>query len=68
MDYSIIGKNIRKIRTEKKMRQKEFNLLSVTNVKGLEFETVYVLDKDMIPNEQYVAYTRALKDLTIIKD
>ena len=24
LDYSIIGKNIRKIRTEKKMRQKEF--------------------------------------------
>ena len=47
---------------------KRLNLLSVTNVKGLEFETVYVLDKDMIPNEQYVAYTRALRDLTIIKD
>ena len=47
---------------------KRLNLLSVTNVKGLEFETVYVLDKDMTPNEQYVAYTRALRDLTIIKD
>lgn len=45
-----------------------FTLMTVADCKGLEFDTVYVLDYDMTDNEKYVAYTRALDNLIIIPD
>lgn len=36
-------------------------------VKGLEFKEIYVLDANMLQNEKYVSYTRALSKLNIIK-
>lgn len=43
------------------------NVIPVRMVKGLEFEDVYVYDKNLDENERYVAYTRALKTLNIIR-
>lgn len=45
-----------------------FNLLNVSECKGLEFDTVYVFDYLMSDNERYVAFTRALDTLIVIKD
>ena len=42
--------------------------MTVFDCKGLEFDTVYVLDYDMTDNEKYVAYTRALDTLVVIPD
>ena len=42
-------------------------LYSVYEAKGLEFETVIVDDTDMNENERYVAFTRALDSLYVIK-
>lgn len=44
------------------------SILTVENAKGLEFETVAVVCKDMEINELYVAYTRALDHLCVVKD
>ena len=54
-----------------KIMLNKINLLSILDSRGLEFETVYVWmpenDKDdMLNNKKYVAYTRALNELTIL--
>ena len=43
-----------------------YELCSVEEVKGLEFETVLVIPDGMTDNELYVAYTRALSRLFLI--
>lgn len=43
------------------------NYFSIIYAKGLEFEEVYVIEKDLNQNEKYVAYTRALSVLNVIE-
>ena len=38
----------------------------VDEIKGIEFDRVYVIDQDMERNERYIAFTRALDNLTIV--
>lgn len=47
---------------------KNLNVIKVEDTKGLEFNTVYVYDKNMNDNEKYIAYSRALYKLLIVKD
>lgn len=58
--YSVLKK-------EGKVSKTSVNVMSVYESKGLEFSAVAVYAKDMSDNEKYIAYTRALKDLTVIK-
>ena len=44
----------------------KLNVLPIGLASGLEFEKVVVADSGMTDNEKYVAYTRALRDLTVI--
>lgn len=46
--------------------ERSIDIMTVTEVKGMEFNIVYVYSKNMIKREKYVAYTRALKELKII--
>lgn len=41
-------------------------VLSINDVKGLEFKTVFVVDEELSYNEKYIAYTRALNRLIVI--
>lgn len=41
-------------------------VLTVKQARGLEYDTVFVYDKDMTRNERYIAYTRALSELYIL--
>ena len=43
------------------------NIMTVYESKGLEFTAVAVADGDMTPNEKYIAYTRALKNLAVVR-
>jgi DNA helicase IV len=43
------------------------NVLTVKQAKGLEYDVVFVFDNQMNKNERYIAYTRALSELYIIK-
>jgi len=43
----------------------KWNLMTIDQAKGLEFETVIVLSGRMTENEKYIAYTRALNELYI---
>ncbi len=40
----------------------------VDEVKGIEFDTVFVVANGLSNNEKYIAYTRALSELTIVFD
>ncbi|MBQ9081433.1 MAG: hypothetical protein IJY26_02210, partial [Clostridia bacterium] len=50
------------------LSKKKINLLSVYESKGLEFAAVAVYDKGMSRNEKYIAYTRALDFLAVIRE
>lgn len=51
-----------------KISKTKINVMTVYESKGLEFTAVAVADGDMTDNEKYIAYTRALKELAIIKE
>lgn len=44
----------------------KIQIFTTTAVKGLEFREVFVIDRDMTPNEAYISYTRALVKLYVI--
>ena len=39
---------------------------TISEVKGIEYDSVIVFDDDMTDNEKYIAYTRALNELYIV--
>ena len=43
----------------------KWNLMTIDQAKGLEFETVIAISGRMTENEKYIAYTRALNELYI---
>ena len=44
----------------------KISIMYVDEIKGIEFDRVYVVDHDMEKNERYIAFTRALDNLTIV--
>lgn len=63
------GKGFLKVAAEvRAIDDNELTLLTVSECKGLEFDTVYVFSDGMTENEKYVAYTRALDHLSVITD
>ncbi|MGN0805804.1 MAG: UvrD-helicase domain-containing protein, partial [Candidatus Coproplasma sp.] len=55
------------VRESGKISKSKINLLTVYESKGLEFTAVAVADCDMTDNEKYIAYTRALKRLAVVR-
>lgn len=53
---------------KKKVSPSKINLMTVYESKGLEFSSVVVVEDGLSDGEKYIAYTRALKDLAVIKD
>ena len=49
------------------IKRDKINIIPLIYSKGLEFETVIVIENDMSRDELYVSYTRALNNLYIIK-
>lgn len=45
----------------------DFQIYTVKQVKGLEFKEVFVCNTDMTFNEKYIAYTRALAKLNVVR-
>ena len=44
------------------------SVVYVDEVKGIEFDRVFVVPNGMSQNEKYIAFTRALSDLTVVED
>lgn len=55
------------VRNTGRISKTNINIMTVYESKGLEFTSVAVADADMTENEKYIAYTRALKNLAIIR-
>ncbi|MDE6585232.1 MAG: hypothetical protein K2K80_00945 [Clostridia bacterium] len=56
------------LRQTGRISKTKINLMTVYESKGLEFTAVAVADGGMTDNEKYIACTRALKELAIIKE
>lgn len=48
--------------------EKKLSIVSVETAKGLEFEAVVAIVDQMSSNEKYISYTRALDQLTVVRD
>ena len=51
-----------------KVSRSKINVMTVYESKGLEFSSVVVVDKGMSKSEKYIAYTRALNALAVVKE
>ncbi|MCM1438239.1 MAG: UvrD-helicase domain-containing protein [Roseburia sp.] len=60
-------KTYNSVRESGRISKTKINLLTVYESKGLEFTAVAVVDGDMTENERYIAYTRALKELALVR-
>ena len=47
------------------LQRTKWNLMTVEQSKGLEFETVFAVTGRMSENEKYITYTRALNELYV---
>lgn len=63
-----VRKSYNDIGEKGKVSRSKINIMSVYESKGLEFTSVVVIDKGMSDAEKYIAYTRALNELAIIKE
>ena len=50
-----------------KVSRSKINIMTVYESKGLEFTSVVVVPQGMSESEQYIAYTRALKELAVVE-
>ena len=50
---------------ESEIRSNCWNILNISDAKGLEFSTVVAISGRMTDNEKYIAYTRALDELIV---
>lgn len=46
----------------------KISIITVEQVKGIEFENVVVIAGQMTTNGRYIAYTRALEELVVVND
>lgn len=53
------------VHSESIVHKTKWNIITVSDSKGLEFNTVIVLSADMTSNEKYIACTRALDELFV---
>ncbi len=67
IDMEILPDSINKIIGEK-MENGYISLMYVDEVKGIEFDRVFVVPNKMSQNEKYIAYTRALSELILVVD
>lgn len=66
LDLTAANENVRYYNEEGAIHKNCYNVLTVAQAKGLEFERVIVIDKNMTQNQLYVACTRAIRDLDIV--
>ncbi|MGN0814346.1 MAG: UvrD-helicase domain-containing protein [Candidatus Coproplasma sp.] len=64
-EYSRKSYNV--LRNTGRISKTKINVMTVYESKGLEFSAVAVVDCNMTDNEKYIAYTRALKNLAIVR-
>lgn len=56
-----------KIMSWDRVQAGKISILSATSAKGLEFDLAVVIPTGMVDNEKYIAYTRAVEQLIIVR-
>lgn len=67
LDMDSIEESIRRI-IKSEIGNGIISYMYVDEVRGIEFDSVYVITNKMSRNEKYIAYTRALSELIIVVD
>ena len=62
-----LRKSYNDLRTKGKVSKSKINIMTVYESKGLEFTAVAVIPDNLTNSELYIAYTRALKSLAIVR-
>ncbi len=62
-----LRKSYNDIGAKGKVSRSKINIMTVYESKGLEFTSVVVIDEGMSNSERYIAYTRALNELAVVK-
>ena len=68
MKQEYMRKSYNDLAVKGKVSRSKINIMSVYESKGLEFTSVVVVADGMSASEKYIAYTRALKELAVIKN
>ena len=63
-----IRKSYNDVTVKGKLSRTKINIMTVYESKGLEFTSVVVVPDGMSDSEKYIAYTRALKELAVVKE
>jgi len=67
LEMEILPENIKAVIGDK-VDNGYISFMYVDEVKGIEFDKVFVISNRMTKNEKYIAYTRALSELIIVVD
>ena len=62
-----LRKSYNDLGTKGKVSKSKINIMTVYESKGLEFTAVAVIPDNLTNSELYIAYTRALKSLAIVR-
>ena len=66
-DSELILEEVKKYCEPGNIANEKAALLTVKQAKGLEFDVVFVIQNNMTKNEKYIAFTRGLSELYIVK-
>lgn len=66
LDIDTSSEQVFEYSKEDRIHKNSYNIITVEKAKGLEFERVIVIEKNMTRNQLYVACTRAIRDLMLV--
>ncbi len=67
MKEEMMRKSYNDVSQKGKIARSKINIMTVYESKGLEFTSVAVIPDGLSVSEKYIAYTRALKELAVVK-
>ena len=67
MKEEMMRKSYNDVSQKGKIARSKINIMTVYESKGLEFTSVAVVPDGLSISEKYIAYTRALKELAVVK-
>ena len=64
---TILPEQLLSLCVKDKIEAEKASFMTVAEVRGLEFDTAIVFENGMTRNERYIAFTRSLSELYIVR-
>lgn len=64
--HNVLPSSLLKICIKNGIEKGKVSLMSIAEVRGLEFDTAIVFENELSRNEKYIAYTRSLSELYVV--